>query len=63
MFNRNNKVLGTFILALSIFVQLGSSLSASSIGDCPQLPARNGPTGVNDLRPDDIKVMAAMGDR
>ena len=63
MFSKNSKILGIFILVLSVFVQLGSALSASSIGDCPQLPARSGPTGVNDIRPDDIKVMAAMGDR
>ncbi|KAI9496150.1 hypothetical protein BDB00DRAFT_738428, partial [Zychaea mexicana] len=34
-----------------------------SIGDCPQLAARSSPpAGPHDLRPDDIKVIAAMGD-
>ncbi|KAI7852353.1 hypothetical protein BDC45DRAFT_607521 [Circinella umbellata] len=62
MFSKNNKIAGLFILVLSVFIQLSSALSASSIGDCPPLPARSGPTGVDDLRPDDIKVMAALGD-
>ncbi|KAI9263353.1 hypothetical protein BDA99DRAFT_438410 [Phascolomyces articulosus] len=36
---------------------------ASNIAECPQLPARTTPpAGPHDLRPDDIKVIAAMGD-
>lgn len=45
-------------------VQAVSALTASSIGDCPALsPRKTGATSVKDLRPDDIKVIGAMGDR
>lgn len=39
------------------------ALEAVNINDCPQLPPRERPTSVHDLRVDDIKVIAAMGDR
>ncbi|KAI7885707.1 hypothetical protein K492DRAFT_105044, partial [Lichtheimia hyalospora FSU 10163] len=40
-----------------------SALTASSIGDCPALsPRKTNATSVKDLRPDDIKVIGAMGD-
>ncbi|CAO3614535.1 unnamed protein product [Mucor fragilis] len=38
------------------------ALEAVNINDCPQLPPRERPTSVHDLRVDDIKVIAAMGD-
>ncbi|KAK4520124.1 uncharacterized protein ATC70_008254 [Mucor velutinosus] len=38
------------------------ALEAIDINDCPQLPPRERPTSVHDLRVDDIKVIAAMGD-
>ncbi|KAI9252815.1 GDSL lipase/esterase [Phascolomyces articulosus] len=58
----NNKTIGLFLLVLSVLASLSSALTASSIADCPALPARSGPAGVHDLRPDDIKVVAALGD-
>lgn len=37
---------------------------APDINQCPRLaPRERPPTGVNDLRPDDIGVIAAIGDR
>ncbi|KAI9494814.1 hypothetical protein BDB00DRAFT_741753, partial [Zychaea mexicana] len=46
-----------------LFARYVAALSASSISKCPQLAARaSGPAGAYDLRPDDIKVIGAMGD-
>lgn len=39
------------------------ALEVVDINDCPPLPPRERPTSVHDLRIDDIKVIAAMGDR
>ncbi|ORZ00312.1 hypothetical protein BCR43DRAFT_433121 [Syncephalastrum racemosum] len=36
--------------------------SVTAISDCPALTARNGPANASDLRPDDIKVIGALGD-
>lgn len=36
---------------------------ATNITDCPWLLPRFPPTSVHDLRPDDIKVIGALGDR
>lgn len=48
----------TFLFAR---VQAGT---APSIDKCPALTPRSSPpTKVSDLRPDDIKVVAALGDR
>lgn len=53
-----------FLTLSSLFVASVSALSASSIDSCPTLePRSQAPTNVSDLRPDDIKVIAAMGDR
>ncbi|KAG1109753.1 hypothetical protein G6F42_015557 [Rhizopus arrhizus] len=38
------------------------ALEVVDINDCPPLPPRERPTSVHDLRIDDIKVIAAMGD-
>lgn len=53
-----------FLTLSSLFVASVSALSASSIDSCPTLePRSQAPTNVSDLRPDDIKVIAGMGDR
>ncbi|KAI8092277.1 uncharacterized protein B0P05DRAFT_462375 [Gilbertella persicaria] len=50
------------IIALNL-VAVTQALSASSIDKCPSLKSRSTPaTSVSDLRPDDIKVVAALGD-
>lgn len=44
--------------------QLANALTASTIGDCPSLAPRSSPpSNIRDLRPDDIKVIGALGDR
>lgn len=41
-----------------------SALTASNIGSCPALTPRSSPaTTVHDLRIDDIRMVAALGDR
>ncbi|KAI7904752.1 uncharacterized protein BX663DRAFT_431471 [Cokeromyces recurvatus] len=46
-----------------IFASGTQALTASSINDCPTLKPRSSPaTSVSDLRPDDIKVVSALGD-
>ncbi|KAI8142664.1 hypothetical protein BJV82DRAFT_613796 [Fennellomyces sp. T-0311] len=68
MFNSDNigcssKRIGLLVLALSAFVPYASTLTVSSISECPQLaPRATGPTSPRDLRPDDIKVVGALGD-
>lgn len=53
-----------FLTLSSLLVASVSALSASSIDSCPTLePRSQAPTNISDLRPDDIKVVAAMGDR
>ncbi|CDS07588.1 hypothetical protein LRAMOSA01537 [Lichtheimia ramosa] len=43
--------------------QLANALTASTIGDCPSLAPRSSPpSNIRDLRPDDIKVIGALGD-
>lgn len=40
-----------------------SGLTAKSISECPPLAPHPPPSSAHDLRPDDIKVIAAIGDR
>lgn len=40
-----------------------SGLTAQSIYECSPLAPHPPPSSVHDLRPDDIKVIAAIGDR
>ena len=65
MFNNNKNIFTLFyLLVLSVLVQLSLSLSVSNIGECPPIPARSsGPANIRELRPDDIKVIGALGDR
>ena len=63
------------LLLLSIFyyypidavvIEQQQPLYAESISQCPKLvssPRRQQPTNIHDLRPDDIKAVAAIGDR
>eukprot|EP01119_Soliformovum_irregulare_P007145 TRINITY_DN19544_c0_g1_i1.p1 TRINITY_DN19544_c0_g1~~TRINITY_DN19544_c0_g1_i1.p1 ORF type:complete len:351 (+),score=86.50 TRINITY_DN19544_c0_g1_i1:1563-2615(+) len=48
------------MIAVSACFVLSLALTVSSL-KCPQLPVHN-PTSVNDLHPNDIKVIAAIGD-
>ncbi|KAG1176305.1 hypothetical protein G6F70_005555 [Rhizopus microsporus] len=52
------------LLALPLLVAVGTVFAnVQSISDCPALPPRKSPPkDVTDLRPDDIKVVAALGD-
>ncbi|CEG71333.1 hypothetical protein RMATCC62417_07082 [Rhizopus microsporus] len=50
------------LFLLGGLVALVSALSFPDISQCPPLPQRSPPESVHDLRPDDIKVIAAMGD-
>lgn len=53
-------------LALSalLFISSSQAATAPSIEQCPALKPRASPAvNVNDLRPDDIKVVGALGDR
>ncbi|KAI8147359.1 hypothetical protein BJV82DRAFT_595202 [Fennellomyces sp. T-0311] len=51
------------IALLSVFAFGANALQVSNIKDCPSLTRRvGGPSGVTDLRPDDIKVIAGLGD-
>jgi phospholipase B1 len=48
----------------SVFISGSEALTASTIAGCPALAARaKAATSVADLRPDDIKVVGALGDR
>jgi phospholipase B1 len=53
------------ILALSVtLISNVIALSMSSIAECPALtPRKTAATGVTDLRVDDIKMVAGLGDR
>ncbi|KAI8969709.1 hypothetical protein BDB01DRAFT_816414 [Pilobolus umbonatus] len=46
----------------SLFMTGTSAATASTIAGCPALASRTAPTKVSDLRPDDIKVVGALGD-
>lgn len=51
-------------LAATLLVSVAQAATAPSIEECPALGPRATPaTSVSDLRPDDIKVVAALGDR
>lgn len=51
-------------LSALLFFSGSQAATAPSIGECPSLKPRASPAvKVNDLRPDDIKVVAALGDR
>lgn len=56
--------LTTFAAIATLCVGQTYAATASSIGACPALkPRATAATSVADLRPDDIKVVAALGDR
>ncbi|KAG2222309.1 hypothetical protein INT45_001572 [Circinella minor] len=60
-----NKIIASLMVALTASMQftVNAQQFASSISECPKLPGRTSPpTNPRDLRPDDIKVIAAMGD-
>ncbi|KAI8375198.1 hypothetical protein BD560DRAFT_327230 [Blakeslea trispora] len=51
------------VLLVSTWLTFATALNVSHISDCPALLPRDKPVqGVTDLRIDDIKVMAALGD-
>lgn len=52
------------LAASTLLISSTQAETASSIESCPALKPRASPaTKVGDLRPDDIKVVAALGDR
>ncbi|KAI8047025.1 uncharacterized protein B0P05DRAFT_567136 [Gilbertella persicaria] len=51
-----------FVLALVTLTSVNAAKNVTRIEDCPALTPRNGPRDVHDLRPDDIKVVGALGD-
>ena len=56
--------LAALALAATFLISGSQAITASSIEECPPLKPRSSPaTKANDLRPDDIKVVAALGDR
>lgn len=54
-------VLGALVTAT--LVNNSHAKSVTAISECPALTARSGPANASDLRPDDIKVIGALGDR
>lgn len=52
-----------FIPLLCLLVSATNALNVTDINECPRLSARKTPTDVRDLRPDDIKIVGALGDR
>ncbi|KAI9496152.1 hypothetical protein BDB00DRAFT_869786 [Zychaea mexicana] len=53
----------SFIGLQLFFVYPTAAVNVTSIADCPAIPAReSGPADAKDVRIDDIKVIAAMGD-
>ncbi|KAI8147358.1 hypothetical protein BJV82DRAFT_575349 [Fennellomyces sp. T-0311] len=56
-------ILASSLISLHLFTAPVAALNVTSISDCPALAPRNStPTDVTDVRIDDIKVIAAMGD-
>lgn len=54
----------TLALATTLLICKTQAGTAPKIEGCPALSPRvTAPTKVTDLRPDDIKVIAALGDR
>lgn len=52
------------LITFSLTVASVIAANVASISECPSLPARAAPAkDVTDLRIDDIKVVAALGDR
>lgn len=51
------------LVALTTLSEALSGGYAQNITDCPWLLPRFPATSVHDLRPDDIKVIGALGDR
>lgn len=50
------------LFSLVVLTALSGGYTAD-ITECPSLTPRSPPSSVHDLRPDDIKVIAALGDR
>lgn len=56
--------LTTFAAIATFYIGQTYAATASSIDACPALkPRATAASSVTDLRPDDIKVVAALGDR
>ncbi len=58
------KIANLFLLAtIGLLSVEAAGKNVSDIRDCPPLTSRTPPKSVHDLRPDDIKVIGALGDR
>lgn len=56
--------LAALTLATTLFISGTQAGTAPTIEKCPSLtPRSKAATSINDLRPDDIKIVAALGDR
>lgn len=52
-----------FFFLFTAFASVANAKFVSDISECPPLSPRSPPESVHDLRPDDIKVIGALGDR
>jgi hypothetical protein len=52
-----------FISMIALAKTVVLALTAPDVSLCPPIPPHAPPTNVHDLRADDIKVIAALGDR
>lgn len=53
-----------FIIFIVLSVGYAMAVNVADIAECPALPARQTPArDVTDLRIDDIKIIAGLGDR
>lgn len=60
----NKMVLAKSIIALFTAVASATAINVTSISQCPALTPRASPAkDVTDLRIDDIKIVAGLGDR
>ncbi|KAF7723106.1 hypothetical protein EC973_002336 [Apophysomyces ossiformis] len=51
-----------YLVPLTVSICAYPLVTAFGVQSCPPLPKRDPPTSVHDLRPDDIKVIGAIGD-
>lgn len=51
------------VACASFAAAIPSGKFVADIDACPALSPRSPPTSIHDLRPDDIKVIGALGDR
>ncbi|KAI9279302.1 hypothetical protein BY458DRAFT_431822 [Sporodiniella umbellata] len=55
-------LLPALFIVTAFYASVAYTLNVTRISECPALASRAAPTTVHDLRPDDIKVIGALGD-